>query len=351
MTQGITDQLSQALGAARQKRRADLAGAPAPVTANAPPDGLALSAASGPLQKLLAGQEPAIAEWPGLARQLARLSSAELLTLNNRLSQIGARLALIDGGRYVLFRTADVTIAVDPARGHIRRAEGTRVELFDGPRLASTMVALDGRITITNGRNVQVWHGRSGQGSENSRLITIPDAPAVSGEPVRQPWSIPPRNQFRLPRFQEGQDSAAFVAQVDDAVVRAGGKVVVAADATMPDADWSNCFSYALTKGGGDLADPFARNAMPRWLQSPMYQLAMRGWSHVPATQRVHAGDLVLYRDEQGAPSHAGVVRAVDDAGNPTWVESKFGAWGIYLHRPHDVHPAYGAPADFYRRP
>ncbi len=351
MTQGISDKLSQALGATPRKRRAEPAGAPAPVVAGGAADGLALSPASGPLQKLLAGQEPTIAEWPGLASQLARLSAGELLTLNNRLAQTGARIALVGDARLVLYRTADVTVAVDPTRGRIRRAEGTRVELYDGARPAGTMVALDGRITITNGRNVQVWHGRSGQGAENGRLVTIPAAPAVPGEAARQPWGIPPRNQFRLPRYQEGQASAAYVAQVDEAVVRAGGKVVVPADANMPDTDWTNCFSYALTKGTGDLADPFARNAMPRWLQSPMYQLAMRGWGRVADTQRVHPGDLVIYRDEQGAPSHAGVVRAVDETGNPTWIESKFGAWGIYLHRPHDVHPAYGTPADFYRRP
>lgn len=347
MTQGISGKLSQLLGTTPPRRRAEPAEAPRPAAA----DGLRLSTAAGPLQKLLAGQEPAIAEWPALARQYARLGAGERLTLDHRLAQAGIQLSLVAGGRILLYRTADVAVAVEPGRSHIRRAEGTRVTLYDGGAPAGTMVALDGRITITSGRNVQVWHGRTGQGTENGKALTIPAAPAVPGESPRLAWDAPLRNNFRLPRYREGQDSAEYVALVDAAVERAGGKIVVPADALAPDADWTNCFSYALTQGEGDLSDPFARNGMPRWLQSPMYQLMMRGWGRVADTQRVHTGDLVLYRDADGAPSHAGVVRAVDAAGNPTWVESKFGAWGVYLHRPHDVHPAYGAPADYYRRP
>lgn len=356
MSQGFSDMLSAALGATPRQRRAATtpASAPGPTTPRTVPaggDGLKLSAASGPIQKLLAGQEPAIAEWPAVARQVATLGAGELLALNNRLAAAGAQIAQVDGGRYVLYRTADVSVIVDVARGRTRRAEGTRVTLHDGGRLAATMVALDGRITYTKGAVQQVWHGRSGQGTEGGRMLAIPSAPVVLGETPREPWGIPPRNQFRLPRHSEGMDPAVYVAAVDAAVERAGGQVVVPADAAVPDTDWTNCFSYALTRGDGDLADPFARNTMPRWLQSPMYQLAQRGWAHVGETQRVRPGDVVIYRDAEGQPSHAGVVREVDPQGNPAWVESKFGAWGVYLHRPFDVHPAYGVPADFYRKP
>ena len=355
MSQSVSELLGYVTGATPKRRPAPTP-APAPAPGAPTPraaasDALTLTLAGAPIQKLLAGHEPPIAEWAGLGRQLAALAPTELLVLNNRLASRGATLSLVDGGRLVLYRTADVSVAIDPARGRVRRAEGTRVELWEGARRGATMVALDGRVTITRGRQVQVWHGASGQGSENGRLLTIPAAPAVPGEGPRGEAGIPPRNQFRLPRYRDDQDPAEYVAMVDAAVVRAGGQIVVPADAATPDADWSNCFSYALTQGAGDLGDPFARNQMPRWLQSPMFQLATHGWARVADAQRVHPGDVVLYRDAQGAPAHAGIVREVDAQGLPTVVESKFGAWGVYRHRPQDVHPAYGTPAEFFRKP
>jgi hypothetical protein len=351
VTQGISDLLSQALGAtSRQGRRPG----PTPVVAAAAPaptDVARFSTGSGPIQKLLAGHEPGIAEWQALARQAASLGEGERATLNGRLAASNASLTLADGGRYVLYRSPDATVAVDLATNRLRRTVGTRVELYEGGKLQATMVAQDGHITVTRGRRVQVWQGATGQGTENGRPLTIPQAAPVPGEAPRAPWTTPPRNHFRLPHHRADQPAAAFVRQVDAAVERAGGRVLQPADAAAPEADWENCFAHALTGGRGDLADPFARTAMPRWLQSPMFQLATHGWSRLAPTQRVHPGDVALYKDGSGAVAHVGIVREVDAAGNPALVESKFGAWGVYLHKPFDVHPAYGVPTDYYRAP
>ena len=58
-------------------------------------------------------------------------------------------------------------------------------------------------------------------------------------------------------------------------------------------------------------------------------------------------GDLVVYR-ANGAVTHSAIVRYVTD-GQPTLVQSKWGALGIFLH-PIDRSP-YGAGFTFYRSP
>ena len=79
-----------------------------------------------------------------------------------------------------------------------------------------------------------------------------------------------------------------------------------------------------------------------------MRQLATDAWGRLAADQRVHVGDVVVYKKD-GKVTHTGVVEAVDRDGNPTRIESKFGILGKYVHDTFDVSALYGQPAEFYR--
>lgn len=59
-------------------------------------------------------------------------------------------------------------------------------------------------------------------------------------------------------------------------------------------------------------------------------------------------GDLILYRDEQGTPSHTGIVKATGSEGF-VLIESKWGFDGLYLHQPQDQ--CYAKTFEYYRSP
>lgn len=61
---------------------------------------------------------------------------------------------------------------------------------------------------------------------------------------------------------------------------------------------------------------------------------------------RPQAGDLVVYRDEQGSVCHSAVVCDVYETGM-VLLESKWGHLGRYLHRPEDY--PYSRAWDYYR--
>ncbi len=58
-----------------------------------------------------------------------------------------------------------------------------------------------------------------------------------------------------------------------------------------------------------------------------------------------HAGDLAVYRRNDGRVAHTGLVKAVGN--DYVLVESKWGCVGVYLHTPAD-HP-YGGRCEYYR--
>ena len=61
-------------------------------------------------------------------------------------------------------------------------------------------------------------------------------------------------------------------------------------------------------------------------------------------TTKPQVGDIAVYRDSNGDITHTGIVREVDENGNVVDVESKWGAYGRYDHKPGDVPPEYGTP-------
>jgi len=99
-----------------------------------------------------------------------------------------------------------------------------------------------------------------------------------------------------------------------------------------PPTDAYNCHGWTFT--GGE-----------KWINFPddvERILEDNGYARVPGGG-VQTGDLVIYR-KSGEIKHSGIVTAVDGGGNPTQIESKWGAGGRYLHAPGDVPPGYGQP-------
>jgi hypothetical protein len=96
----------------------------------------------------------------------------------------------------------------------------------------------------------------------------------------------------------------------------------------------SNCHGWVFTGGAfcvaGEQADVI---------------LADNGYQPV---EQAKGGDLIVYRDSSGLPSHIGVVCFVD-ADGMVLVESKWGPLGVFLHTP-EMQP-YGRHFGFWRSP
>jgi hypothetical protein len=99
-----------------------------------------------------------------------------------------------------------------------------------------------------------------------------------------------------------------------------------------PADDLSNCFGWVFADGR-------------YWLDGDQVEriLAENGYRVAP---RPSAGDVAVYRDEDGEIGHAAVVRAVCDDGS-VLVEGKWGWMGVFLHRADDS--CYGQGCTYYR--
>lgn len=348
MPQSLSELLSSAVGLRPRARTTGPITPAAPLTAPTA-DQLAISAVNGPLAKLAAGTEPTPAEWQVLGRQVAGMNRAELSVVSQRLQLAGFVPTIVGGGRYATFQSPNLTVTVEPATGRMRRTAGAQAELYERGIVTTRYSSVDGLITVQRAKRTEAWTA-AGQGMRSGRSILALPAALVPGEAPRVPEGIPPRNQFRQPIYKAGEDPAEFLAKVDAAVVRAGGEILVSANASLEEPDWHNCFSHALSGGEGDLADPFDRPSMPRWLLQPHFQLNGGRFEILVPEQRVHPGDRIIYKlPGSEAITHVAIVREVDAGGNPSKIESKFGAWGTYVHKPFDVLTGYGVPAGFYR--
>lgn len=150
---------------------------------------------------------------------------------------------------------------------------------------------------------------------------------------------------------------AEFQAAIDGAVTARGGRVLQGTRvvdtqeaylirmATEP-----NCHSHALTGGRGDLTDPSLAEGRMQWISSPLPQLLKQGYQELPPSVRVRPGDRVVYHLD-GQMTHTGIVRAVDEGGWPSRVESKWGEYGVYEHPTWAVPDIYGQELKFYRPP
>lgn len=247
------------------------------------------------------------------------------------------------------------TALVEPASQRVRLTEpGGGAKLFVAGKVAET-ISISGSWAIVKqeGKPEARWNLDTGEGQADGKAIAFPKLGLPPGEAPRKPGKWP-ENRLVEPDFGAYANGKAYAKAYDAAVVQAGGQVLEPLDPPMSDADMApryNCHSFATTGGQGDLADPFLNQGQARWLNFPFFQLKEQGFAELSPQVRVRPGDVVLYRNAQGEATHTGVVREVNAEGNPTRVESKWGAFGRYLHGANDVPAIYGEPAQFFRKP
>jgi hypothetical protein len=60
-------------------------------------------------------------------------------------------------------------------------------------------------------------------------------------------------------------------------------------------------------------------------------------------------GDVICYRDNQNVITHTGRVWGVSGSGQASWIQSKWGSLGEYLHAPFTVPKIYGSNVSYWR--
>ncbi|HEY9721313.1 MAG TPA: hypothetical protein V6D47_04825 [Oscillatoriaceae cyanobacterium] len=303
--------------------------------------------------------------WEAVTQGYATATPADRDKLSALLRAAGLKVGTLDAGRYVTLDAPNVHVVAEPGQDRFERVAGKDRVLFAHGVPTETLQARgNGALLQSDGRR-QLWSTKSADGEP-----TFPTAKKAPGESPRAVPATLPVNHVQLPDYggivaklkANGQPVASsgidpqayrqFAQQLDQSVVRSGGRVIEPTSRIMnySDPNVYNCHSFATTGGKGDLADPYDSPQRPRWINSPLYQLKEQGYSKLSPTQRVKPGDRVVYR-LNGEITHTGIVRAVDAGGNPTRVESKWGNWGLFEHGAYDVPNIYGQPTDFYRPP
>jgi len=64
----------------------------------------------------------------------------------------------------------------------------------------------------------------------------------------------------------------------------------------------------------------------------------------------VQVGDIIRYRDYTNTTQHTGRVWQTDGSGHATWIRSKWGPSGEYIHAPLDVPSIYGTNLAYFRQ-
>lgn len=287
------------------------------------------------------------ADWRALAQAWGRADDRSVLA--DRLKAAGVSVRADAEGHYVSFTAAELRVTVEPATGRLRRAQGQTVLGYEGDRLAVAFKRDGNQVVATTAAGTQTWDARTGQGYADGLPLTPRMADPMPGEAPRRPWASAPPNRLQEPAWTDQTDAADYSRAYDAAMLAAGGRVVAPADMGADPADMYNCHAFATTGALGGLFDPFMREGYPHWINNPMAQLMTGPYRQLASTQRVRPGDVIVYRNAEGAVTHTGIVRTVDRDGNPSRVESKFGTLGRYEHGPFDIPPQYGAPAEFFR--
>lgn len=288
------------------------------------------------------------AEWQSLAAQWSRMSAASRAQLTTQLSAAGVKVAPSPDGKYVTFSSGDLRVIAEPATQRLRRSQAGTVLCYEGTQMVKAMKTTGTQVQVTTASGTEVWDATTGQGTVNGLPIVGRPAPVDPNEPPRDAWDSPLSNDLQEPAWTDTTDMDDYAPAYDAAVRATGGRVLEPSDPDESAQELYNCHSFATTRGQGDLFDPFMRETHPHWINNPMNQLMTGPFQQVQEFQRVHPGDVVVYFKD-GKPTHTGVVRQVDAAGNPTLIESKFGILGRYLHEPFDVPGEYGYPEQFFR--
>lgn len=313
-----------------------------------PAQALAQLAAAGAVSKL--GHEA----WAALGKHLSEVDDKAFIQASQSLSPKGMLLVRPRPGLVFALDNTGATALVEPSSQRVRLTEPTgNAKLFTAGKLSESITMQGDWAQVKIGTREERWNLMTGEGETKGKPIVIPQAGVPASEGARKAWAKTPPNRLVEPVFSAYGSAKAYAKAYDEAVVKSGGQVLEALDPPMTEASMApryNCHSFATTGGQGDLADPFLGVGQARWLEFPFFQLREQGFAEVPAKAKVRPGDVVLYRKD-GEATHTGVVRAVDADGNPSQIESKWGAFGRYLHGPLDVPGIYGEPTAYYRKP
>ncbi|MDB5097679.1 MAG: peptidase and in kexin sedolisin [Cyanobacteria bacterium RYN_339] len=260
--------------------------------------------------------------------------------------------------RYAQLAVNGVT-ATAGDHGHLLRvdAQGETVIYRDGVAVEDAHLAGQELVVHRQGREER-WDANGTAATVNGKPLEVPPAPRVPGERPRGPWAEQP-NRYIFPAAEanavgpdlKGYD--AFAKKLDENEAAIGARVIAptSREFNYNNPNEFNCHSYGLTGGEGDLENPFEPANRLRWVNSPMFELTNGNWGKLATDQRAQVGDRILYRKD-GVVTHTGVVTAVDQDGNPSRVQSKWGNWGLFEHAPFDVPNVgvdYGQPAELYR--
>lgn len=88
---------------------------------------------------------------------------------------------------------------------------------------------------------------------------------------------------------------------------------------------------------------------LPRWIiRETEVEALLKGYNQLGPSDRVAVGDIAIYSTTGKDYPHSGRVIAVDKAGRPTRIKSKWGAQSLFEHDPEAVPSFYGKPT-YYR--
>jgi hypothetical protein len=286
--------------------------------------------------------------WAALGQTYLATNGVGRAQMASQLLAAGFHVEASHDGEFVTIANNTVTITTEPSTQRTRVANATVAWCYSGDEMVQSLRFSGNTVTVTTEEGEEIWNGLTGAGTLNG--VPIAPAPAAinAGEPLRGPELVPNTNDLQVPPWTPTTSMLRYGSAYDSAVQAMGGEVVEPSQTGEPTIDQFNCHSYGLTLGHGDLFDPFSRTAFPHWLNNPMYLLTTGHFSQLASTQRAHPGDLIVYA-ANGIITHTGVVKAVDDNGNPSQIESKFGTLGLYVHGPHEVPAEYGAAAALFR--
>lgn len=290
------------------------------------------------------------ADWRAIASTLSRMTPDQRAKVTEDFALRNMMLMVQPDGQEVTVMNMGGQATMDLRSRELRINAGGTVTVYQDDQAVETIARRweDGKLQVVKDGQTQLWDRDNGKGTTvDGKPLPVRWADPVPGEAKRKPWPAPLPSQLHLPAIDDSQEAARR--QYEAAIVAAGGEIVEPMDLDSVSTSRYNCHSFAVTDAHGDLMDPFDEGAKPRWVNMPTYQFANGPFKKLAPDQKVHPGDVIMYADADGVPSHTGRVTKVDADGNPSQVESKWGGYGLYKHAPFDVPESYGHIEAFYR--